>query len=434
LLARGHEVRVFLADPESDDILHGMVPRSVDWRDDLRWVREATDLGVILFEGTGWGATQDELRQQGYHVFGSSEVGDRLELDRAYGQDVARQVGMQVADTFTFDSFDAALAFVHERPARYVLKYDGDTFAKTRNYVGALDNGLDMIAMLRLQQAKWPVPEAPRFVLMQHVRGVEVGVGGFFDGERFLSPVNLDWEHKGFFPGNLGELTGEMGTLVSYRGADKLFAATLGRVAPLLRASRYVGYINLNTIVNDEGVFPLEFTCRLGVPGYAILSALHRDPWDVLLARVVTSDSRSFARDDALRHDGARGAPDFATYEGFAVGVVLTVPPFPYPDGYDRLSKGAPIVLHGVDAEELPHLHYGEVAREGDQLVTAGQIGYVMVVTGRGASVHEARRRTYALVDKIIIPNLRYRRDIGEGYELRERDELIRLGWLSHAR
>jgi phosphoribosylamine--glycine ligase len=425
-LARGHEVRVFLADPESDDILHGMVPRSLCWQDDLPWVREASDLGVILFEGTGWGATQDELRRQGYRVIGSSELGDRLELDRAYGQQVARQVGMQVAETFTFDSFEAALAFVHERPARYVLKYDGDTFAKTRNYVGALDNGLDMIAMLRLQRAKWPVPdERPSFVLMQHVRGVEVGVGGFFDGERFLSPVNLDWEHKGFFPGNLGELTGEMGTLVTYRGADKLFAATLGRVAPALRASRYVGYINLNTIVNDEGVFPLEFTCRLGVPGFAILSALHRDPWDVLLSRVVTANSRD---------ESSRDAPDFATYDGFAVGVVLTVPPFPYPDGYDRLSKGAPIVFNDIDAEELLRLHYGEVAREGDQLVTSGQIGYVMVVTGRGASVHEARQRTYALVDKVIIPNLRYRRDIGEAYELRERDELIRLGWLSAER
>jgi phosphoribosylamine--glycine ligase len=215
------------------------------------------------------------------------------------------------------------------------------------------------------------------------------------------------------------KLTGVMGTLVSYRGGDRLFAATLGRVAPLLRASGYVGYINLNMIVNDEGAFPLEFTSRLGVPGFAILSALHSDPWDVLLSRLVTRTGP---------HDNEHAR--FATHGGFAIGVVLTVPPFPYPDGYERLSKGAPIVLNGVDAEELSRLHYAEVARDGDQLVTAGQIGYVMVVTGRGDSVHEARQRAYALVDKVVIPNLRYRRDIGEAYELREREALIRLGWL----
>lgn len=413
LIARGHDVRVYAEDADASDILAGLVPRTASWRDELTWLRKAPDCGFLLFEGTGWGETQDELRREGYHVVGSSAFGDRLELDRAFGQAIAQQVGMQIAETFAFDSFDAALAFVEARPGRYVLKYDGDVFAKTRNYVGVLEQGQDMLAVLRVQRAKWPLAEPPRFVLMQHVSGVEVGVGGFFDGERFLSPINLDWEHKRFFPGNLGELTGEMGTLVSYRGGERLFAATLGRVAPLLSASRYVGYINLNLIVNEQGAFPLEFTCRLGVPGFAILSALHVDPWDTLLASLVT-----------------RAGAGFQTHDGFAVGVVLTVPPFPYPDGYERLSKGALIYLNDVSRTEHERLHYGELRMEDAELVTAGQIGYVMVVTGRGASVHEARESAYALAQKVVVPNVRYRCDIGEAYELHDRAELMRLGWL----
>jgi phosphoribosylamine--glycine ligase len=413
LLSAGHEVRVYADDPEADDILLGMVPRTPSWRDELAWIREAADLGIVLFEGTGMGAVQDELRRAGFLVVGSSAFGDRLELDRAFGQQVARELGMHTAETVAFESFDDALGFVSERPGRYVLKFDGDVFAKTRNYVGVLPRGEDMIATLRLQREKWPLPEKPRFVLMQHLTGVEVGVGGFFDGEQFLSPVNLDWEHKRFFPGNLGELTGEMGTLVSYRDGERLFEATLGRLAPRLRASGYVGYINLNLIVNDDGAFPLEFTCRLGVPGFAILSALHQEPWHVLLGKLVTRSERRFA-----------------THEGFAIGVVLTVPPFPYPDGYERLSKGALIYLHDLSADEQTRLHYGELRREGERLVTAGQIGYVMVVTGRGATVHEARSQAYALALKVVVPNVRYRRDIGEAYDLGERAELQRLGWL----
>lgn len=409
LQQRGHDVRVFVGDESSRDIFRGMLNLTSDWERDLAWARG----GILIFEGIGWGETQDRLRREGYRVIGGSALGDRLEMDREYGQDVLRQIGLITAASHPFQDFDDAIRFVQKHRARYVVKFSGEGFASTRNYVGDMDSGEDVVAVLELQRDRWQYDEAPSFIVMEHVPGVEVGLGAHFNGREFMQPANLDWEHKRFFPGNLGELTGEMGTLATYRGAGTLFDHTLRKLAPLLEESGYVGYINLNTIVNDRGIFPLELTCRYGYPGFAILDALHAGGWDEVFTQLVSGDLK-------LR-----------THDGYAICVVLTVPTFPYHHGYEQLSKGAPIMFRETMMPgDHEHLHFAEVAMEGERMMTAGSIGYVMVVTGRGGTVEAARADAYERCAKVVIPNMRYRRDIGEQFITRDRAEMERLGLL----
>jgi phosphoribosylamine--glycine ligase len=121
----------------------------------------------------------------------------------------------------------------------------------------------------------------------------------------------------------------------------------------------------------------------------------------------------------------------FETHPGYSVGVVLTVPSFPYSRGYADLGKGMPICfrddLTSLDRESI---HYGEVAFRNEQLVTSGTIGYIMVVTGLGDSVEQARRDVYGRVEKIVIPNCRYRNDIGVRFIEKDYATMQRLGWV----
>jgi phosphoribosylamine--glycine ligase len=248
---------------------------------------------------------------------------------------------------------------------------------------------------------------------MEHIQGVEVGVGAYFNGRAFLRPACLDWEHKRFFAGNQGELTGEMGTIVTFEHSTPLFERTLARLEPLLQANGYCGYININLIVNEAGLWPLEFTSRFGYPGFAICSELQQDDWPQLFQQMLHSD------DTVLK-----------IQPGFAAGVVLTVPPFPYSQGYAEISKGLPIILQAMTADEQSRLHLAEVAMVDGQLVTSGMLGYVGVANGTGPTVEAACQQAYALAQKVVVPNIRYRDDIGQRVMAHDYAALQQLGYI----
>jgi phosphoribosylamine--glycine ligase len=67
-----------------------------------------------------------------------------------------------------------------------------------------------------------------------------------------------------------------------------------------------------------------------------------------------------------------------------------------------------------LSPSERRNVHYGEVGLSGGVLVTSGASGYTLVITGTGQTIPAARDAANILVDKVVIPNSRYRSDIGQ--------------------
>ena len=403
LLGEGHEVRVTVSEPLAQRTMAGLVPRAQDWRAELDWVRGAGPDGVILFEAVGFGALQDELRAGGYNVIGGSAFGDRLENERGFAQHLLGDFRLNIAPFAEFTNAADALAELRARPRRCVFKVAasaGETF------VGAFDDGSDIAALLATRETT----PGERFILMDHVEGVEVGVGAYFDGENFIEPACIDFEHKRFFDGDRGELTGEMGTVASFSGAHTLFNVALKPLTPQLREAGHVGYVNLNTIVTQAGVWPLEFTCRFGYPGFAVLEPLQGLGWGELFRRMI-----------------ARSGATMPVGPGFSVCIVLSTPPFP--SSLKELSSpiGLPVMGAGIEPE---HLHWGEVGLANGVLVTSGLYGWTAVVTGTGERIGDAAAAAYARAGKVQATNIRYRLDIGQRVARRDWPQLAEWGWL----
>jgi phosphoribosylamine--glycine ligase len=89
------------------------------------------------------------------------------------------------------------------------------------------------------------------------------------------------------------------------------------------------------------------------------------------------------------------------------------------------------VVFAGALSEaDRGNLHYCELGLANGDLVTSGIYGWAMVVTGTGESIASAQASANRLADRVLIPNVRYRRDIGTRLIEGEYARVERLGLL----
>jgi phosphoribosylamine---glycine ligase len=193
---------------------------------------------------------------------------------------------------------------------------------------------------------------------------------------------------------------------------NKIFNATLKPMEPKLREERYVGYIDVNCIVNSNGIYPLEFTARFGYPTISIQQEGLVTPIGEFLVKLAEGTiSRVRAR------------------SGFQVGVRIVVPPFPFKDKqtFESSSKDA-VILFKTPSREGYHIE--DVRQENGEWLVTGTSGVVLIACGTGPTMRQAQRQAYNRVRNVMIPNMYYREDIGDRWSEEDSDRLHSWGYL----
>lgn len=356
--------------------------------------RLAIDFVVVGPDAQVVAGLGDDLRAAGFTCFCPSKAAGQLEGSKSFTKALCDETGIPTARYGHFDNEAEALAYVRGQGAPIVIKADG------------LAAGKGVTVAMSLDEAEAAITDCfagafgtsgAQVVIEEFMEGEEVSLFVLCDGQNTLLLASAQ-DHKRAFDGDTGPNTGGMG---AYSPAPILTEALTAQVMDTIvtptvkglasRGTPYQGVLFAGLMLTAEGPKLVEYNARFGDPECQVMMMrLRSDLLDLLHATATGNLSGKFA----------------VWREDVALTVILATKGYPGDYAKGTEIKGA----EGLDTHDVQVFHAG-TKREGARLLATG--GRVLNVTALGATVAEAQKRAYELVDQIVWPQGFCRRDIG---------------------
>jgi phosphoribosylamine--glycine ligase len=392
----GNDCRLYIREPGYQDVFDGILKKTkkIDPKKDE----------VVIFDFTGFGKLADKLKKSGVPIVGASSFADKLEQDRQFGFDVMEEAGITVPLTAEFEKFDEVEDFLDENcekddgsERRFVFKPSGIALPCHLTYCSS-DRG-DLEEYLKYVEANY-AKDIDSFILQEFVEGVVVSSELWCDGTKFLRPGNHTLEVKAFMDGNHGPATGCAGNILwAEDGPCRIISNGVAKVEAACVEAGHVGAIDLNAVVNEEGVFALEWTPRMGFDA---------SPTQLFLFNKSIGQFYS---------DIARGqASEVPMNDKFAAGVRLSCPPYPLepekPEHVQLVRPNVGIPIRGLTEANAGALYFYEVMEQDGALVHSSGTGLIACAMGVADNPWHAFCKPYEILDELKIPEKQYRTDL----------------------
>ncbi len=334
----------------------------------------------------------DEFQKKGIPVLGPHKKAAMLEGSKCLAKEFMQKYGIKTAEYRNFNSYEEARPYLNQCSYPVVLKADG--LAAGKGVLICRDKAEAEDGLKQLMQDRQFGAAGDSIVIEEFLEGVEASILSLYDGNTIL-PLLSAKDHKKIGEGETGPNTGGMGVISPNPHVDAgvMDAFQKDILLPTLRGLQeeklqFKGVIFFGLMINEKGVYLLEYNLRLGDPEtQAVLSLMESDLLHIVEQTI----------------SGSLSSAELKWKEGSSCCVVLASGG--YPGKYEKDK-----IITGID-DCTNSVYVAGAALKDGQLATTG--GRVLNVVATGRDLAEAREKCYRDIELIRFDDMVFRKDIG---------------------
>jgi len=338
----------------------------------------------------------DRFREERLPIFGPTRAAAEIETSKAFAKGLMRDAKVPTARAITATENDRAKAAAREFGLPIVIKASGLAAGKGVMVCESFEQADRAIDDMLLRHAFGVAGQ--QILIEEFMQGEELSVLAITDGGRVV-PLVPAQDHKRLLEGDRGPNTGGMGayapvSLVSdtflSEITEQIFTPTLQALNS--RGRPFTGLLYAGLMITASGPRVVEFNSRFGDPEtQAVLPIADVPQFGELLACV--------ARGEQLPEHVR------SSRSGAAVTTVLAS------EGYPEQPRTGASIRIPEGLRDVVIFHAGTSYDASGRVVTSG--GRVLSVTGTGATVRDAQRRSLDAARRVEFEGKQFRSDIG---------------------